>query len=221
MTGNAYGLVVGSKQASSWSLRPWILMRQAGIGFDETFIELRQPGTRAAILKHSPTGQVPLLTHGGLAIWDSLAIAEYLNERHPELHLWPADAAARARARCIACEMHSSYRELRFGLPMEFSSRGLTPQINEQCAADIKRIVQIWCETRKTYGTGGPFLFGTFTIADAMFAPVASRFTTYLPNLAAYGDTGAAEGYRATMMALPGMIDWGKAAAAEPPLAAY
>ena len=118
MAGNAYGLVVGSKQASSWSLRPWILMRQAGIGFDETVIQLRQPGTRAAILKHSPSGQVPLLTHGGLAIWDSLAIAEYLNERHPELTLWPTDAAARAQARCIACEMHSSYRDLRFGLPM-------------------------------------------------------------------------------------------------------
>lgn len=220
MAGNAYGLVIGSKQVSSWSLRPWILMRQAGIGFDETVIQLRQPGTRAAILKHSPSGQVPLLTHGSLLLWDSLAIAEYLNERHPELHLWPADAGARAHARCISCEMHSSYRELRFGLPMEFSSRGLTPQINEQCAADIKRIVEIWCETRKRHGTGGPFLFGTFTIADAMFAPVASRFTTYGTRLADYGGDGAAEAYRAVLMALPAMLDWGNAARLEPHVAA-
>ncbi len=212
-----YTLVVGSKQVSSWSLRPWLLMRQAGIAFEEVLVALRQPDTRATILTHSPSGQVPLLKHGELAIWDSLAIAEYLNERHPDKKLWPADAAVRARARSISTEMHASFRELRYGLAMEFSSRGLTPEINEQCAKDIFRVVRIWQETRVKHGAGGPFLFGTFTIADAMFAPVASRFTSYGTRLADYGDDGSAEQYRAVMMGLPSMIDWGNGAKAEPP----
>jgi glutathione S-transferase len=213
----SYTLVVGSKQVSSWSLRPWMLMRQAGIAFEEVVIPLRGPGTRAEILKHSPSGQVPLLKDGRLAVWDSLAIAEYLHEKHADKELWPADATARAWARCISAEMHSSFREMRYGLPMEFSSRGLKPAINEQCAKDITRVVAIWTTTRKRFGAGGPFLFGAFTIADAMFAPVASRFTTFAPKLADYGDDGSAAAYRDMMMALPTMQDWGAAAAKEPP----
>ena len=215
MAGNAYTLAIGSKDTSSWSLRPWLLMRHADIDFHEIVIPLRQPDTRANILKYSPSGQVPVLGHGSVTVWDSLAIAEYLHERHPEAKLWPAGTAARAHARCISAEMHASYRELRFGLPMEFSSRGLTPQITVQCAADIARIVQIWRHARKTFGAGGPFLFGAFTIADAMFAPVTSRFTTYATRLADYGDDGTAGSYGAMMMGLPAMLDWGRAAAAE------
>ena len=216
MADNAYTLVVGSKELSSWSLRPWLLMRQAAIGFDEIVILLDQAGTKAKIALHSPSGKVPLLKHGKLAVWDSLSIAEYLNERHPQLRLWPTDVPARAQARSISAEMHSSFRDLRYALPMKFSSRGLTPDMSETCAADIRRIVTIWREARHGFGAGGPFLFGQFGIADAMFAPVASRFTSYGTRLADYGDDGSAESYRAMLMALPTMLDWGKAAAVEP-----
>ena len=208
MAGNAYTLVIGTTSFSSWSLRPWLLMKQAGIGFDQIVVPLRQPNTASEILKHSPSGQVPALKHGDLNIWDSLAIAEYLNERHPQARLWPADTAARATARSISAEMHSAFRELRYGLPMDFSARDLKPEINAQCAADIRRMVSVWCQTRAKYGAAGPSLFGTFSIADAMFAPVASRFTTYAIKLADYGDTGTAEAYRAMMMALRPMVDW-------------
>lgn len=207
-----YTLVVGSKQVSSWSLRPWLLMKQAQLPFEEIVIELRTPQTRTQILKHSPSGQVPLLKHGDLAVWDSLAIAEYLNEQHPELGLWPAERAARAMARCMAAEMHSSFRDMRYGLPMEFTSRGLTPQMSDQVAADIRRVVEMWRTARARHGAGGPFLFGRFSITDAMFAPVCSRFTTYVPKLADYGDDGSAEAYRAMMMNLPAMQDWGQGA---------
>ena len=210
--GNAYTLVIGDKRYSSWSLRPWLLMRQAGIGFDETMVKLRQPTTRAELLKQSAAGLVPVLKHGDLTVWDSLAIAEYLNERHPQARLWPADASARAIARSVAAEMHSSFRELRYGLPMDFTGSALAPEINEQCAADIGRVVQVWRDTRAKYGSGGPFLFGAFSVADAMYAPVVSRFSSYIVALADYGDDGSAEAYRAMMMGLPPMIDWGLAA---------
>ena len=212
MAGNAYTLVIGTKQVSSWSLRPWLLMRQAGIGFDEVLVPLRSAATSPEIRKFSPAGLVPILKHGELTIWDSLAIAEYLNERHPQTRLWPADAAVRAHARSVAAEMHSGFRELRYGLPMEFTGGDLKPEINEQCAADIRRVVGIWCGARKSFGAAGPFLFGAFSIADAMFAPVASRFSSYATKLSDYGDDGSAEAYRAMMMALPPMIDWGLAA---------
>ncbi len=218
MASTAYTLVVGSKQVSSWSLRPWILMKQAGIAFDEVVIRLRQIGTSAQILDHSPAGLVPVLKHGALTIWDSLAIAEYLNEQHADRQLWPAAAAERAQARSVSAEMHSGFRDLRIGLSMEFSGRGLTPAINEQCAKDIRRIATVWRDTRKAHGAVGPFLFGAFSIADAMYAPVASRFTSYGTKLADYGDDGSAEAYRAMMMALPSMAEWAKGAVAEPPL---
>ena len=216
MAGDLYTLVVGSKQLSSWSLRPWLLMKQAGIGFEEIVILLDQPDTKARIAQHSPSGKVPLLKHGALAIWDSLAIAEHLNERHPELQLWPADTTARAHARSASAEMHSGFRELRLALPTAFSSRGLKAEVSEATAADIRRIVQIWSRSRQRFGEGGPFLFGTFCIADAMFAPVASRFTTYGTRLNEHGDDGKAETYRATIMALPAMQDWENAARLEP-----
>lgn len=212
MAANAYTLVIGTKRYSSWSLRPWLLMRQAGIGFEEVLVPLRLTTTSPEILKYSPSGLVPVLKHGDLTIWDSLAIAEYLNERHPTARLWPADASVRAEARSVAAEMHSGFRELRLGLPMDFTSNSLKPEINEQCAADIGRIVEVWRGCRARHGSGGPFLFGAFSVADALYAPVASRFSSYAVKLADYGDEGSAEAYRAMMMALPPMIDWGLAA---------
>ncbi|MGE3830513.1 MAG: glutathione S-transferase family protein [Parvibaculaceae bacterium] len=210
-----YRLIIGSKEGSSWSLRPWILMRCAGIPFEEILIRLRQPDTHAKLLKYSPTGKVPALQHGSRTIWDSLAIAEYLHELHPEKQLWPEDGEARAFARCIAAEMHSSFREMRYGLPMEFSKRHLEATLNDEAKDDVRRVVAIWTEARSRFGQSGPFLLGKFSIADAMYAPVASRFTSFDVDLGAYGDDGTAEAYRKMMMALPAMIEWGEAAAAE------
>jgi len=207
--------VIGSKEGSSWSLRPWILMKQVGIPFEEVLITLRQPDTRDKIAKYSPSGQVPVLRHAGRIIWDSLAIAEYLNEQHPDKGIWPRDEEARAFARCVAAEMHSSFRALRYGLPMEFSKRNLAPAMDDQVDADIARVVAIWRESRARFGKGGPFLFGQFSAADAMYAPVASRFTTFDADLSRYGDDGSAEAWRALMMGLPHMVDWGIAAKSE------
>ncbi len=215
MVEDAYTLVIGSKEGSSWSLRPWLLMKQAGIPFTEILITLRQPDTRAEIAKYSPSGAVPVLRHGERAIWDSLAIAEYLAERHPEKALWPGDDGARAFARSISAEMHSSFRALRYGLPMEFSKRNLDPAIDAEVEADISRVVAIWCEARQRFGEGGPFLFGRFSIADAMYAPVASRFTTFDSALKHHGDDGAADAWRSLMMALRHMVAWGDAAKSE------
>ena len=212
---NDYTLVIGSKEGSSWSLRPWILMRQAGVAFNEVLITLRQPDTAANIAKHSPTGQVPVLRHGARTIWDSMAIGEYLNERHPDKQLWPANEEARAFARCVSAEMHSGFRELRYGLPMEFSKRNLDADLNDAAQADIRRVVAILGEARRRFGKSGPFLFGSFSIADAMYAPVASRFTSFDVDLASHGDDGSAQAWRAMMMALPAMLEWGVAAKAE------
>jgi glutathione S-transferase len=212
---NGYTLVIGSKEGSSWSLRPWILMKQAEIPFKEVLITLRQPDTAANIARHSPTGQVPLLRHGARTIWDSMAIGEYLNERHPDKELWPADEEARAFARCIGAEMHSGFRELRYGLPMEFSKRHLDAELNDAAKADIRRVIAALGEARRRFGTSGPFLFGAFSIADAMYAPVASRFTSFDVDLAGYGDDGLVQEWCAMMMDLPAMREWGVAAKAE------
>lgn len=175
-----FTLVIGDKNYSSWSLRPWLLMTQAGIGFDEAGIRLRQPDTRQQALAHSPSGKAPALKHQGLLIWDSLAIAEYLAELFPHRHLWPRDVAARARARSISAEMHSGFQALRSHLPMDIIGRHPGKGLEaEGVAGDIERVRHIWRDARSQYGAGGPFLFGPFGIADAMFAPVVSRFTTY------------------------------------------
>lgn len=218
MASTAYTLVIGNKRYSSWSLRPWLILRQAGIPFAETMVALRSVSTSPEILKYSPAGLVPILQHGDLTIWDSLAIAEYLNERHPEAKLWPADPATRARARSVSAEMHSGFREVRMTMSMDFCATGLTPELTDGAKRDIARIVAIWREARADHAAAGPFLFGAFSIADAMYAPVASRFTSYGIRLAGYGDDGKADAYRKMMMALPAMQEWGKAAAAEKPL---
>lgn len=215
MTDTRPTLVIGSKEGSSWSLRPWILLKQAGIDFEEVLITLRQPNTAAMIARYSPSGQVPVLHHKARIIWDSLAISEYVNEQWPGRGIWPTDEDARAHARCAAAEMHSSFREMRYTLPMEFSKRHLDTTLNDQARADIRRVVAILGEARRRFGAGGPFLYGSFCATDAMYAPVASRFTSFDVNLADYGDDGSVEAWRAMMMDLPHMKDWGVAAKAE------
>jgi glutathione S-transferase len=172
-------LIIGNKNYSSWSLRPWLAAKAAGIPFKEVVITLDRPDTKELIARYSPSGRVPVLRHGDLTVWDSLAISEYLAETFPEAKLWPADPTQRARARAVSAEMHSGFTALRNAMPMNIRERrAVTPTADVQ--ADIDRVCQIWRECRGQVARGaGPFLFGTFSIADAMYAPVATRFRTY------------------------------------------
>ena len=204
-------LTIGDKNLSSWSLRPWFLMTQAGIPFTEENIKLDRPTSRKELSEKSPSGLVPFLTHDGLQIWDSLAIAEYLNDLFPEKKLWPEDMKTRAMARAIASEMHSGYSALRTVWPMMFLREGLAHTTSGGVQKDIDRINDLWTMCRKSYRKDGDFLFGKFSIADAMYAPVVSRFVTYGPlNL-----SPEAAAYRDMMFALPAMKKWGDGARAE------
>jgi len=194
-------LVIGNKNYSSWSLRPWLAMKHAGIPFVEHRIALYQPGSRRRVLEHSPTGKLPALKDGTVTVWDSLAILEYLAETFPDRGLWPRDATARARARSMSAEIHSSFAALRTHMPMNlrnsYPGRGLTPEVG----ADVARIVSLWTDSRAM--ASGPFLFGDFCIADAMFAPVATRFVTYGVKL-----PPVCQRYVDTLIALPAMQLW-------------
>ena len=203
-------LVIGDKAWSSWTLRPWLAAKVAGIPFREAPVRLRQPDTASEIARYSPSGRIPVLKRGELTVWDSLAICEYLAELRPEAGLWPSSAQARAVARSISAEMHSGFQALRKEFPMDFHARIERRVPTEQAKADIARVVQIWRETRRSYGAHGPFLFGGFTIADAMYAPVATRFRTYGIDLAVFGDDGTAAGYAQTLLAMPEMQEWGR-----------
>jgi glutathione S-transferase len=215
MTDTPYTLIIGDKNFSSWSLRPWLAMARCGIPFAEERVRLRLPESKAAILRHSPSGKVPALKTEGLVVCDSLAILEFLAERHPELGLWPRDAEARAVARSVSAEMHSGFMALRNDMSMDLLSRLPAPPIGDELERDIRRVVAIWREARARHGASGPFLFGAFTNADAMYAPVATRFRTYGVDLAAFGDDGSAAAYAETVLALPEMALWSEGAEAE------
>ena len=208
-------LTIGDKNISSWSLRPWVLMKQAEIAFEERNITLDQPESRNILMEQSPSGLVPFLAHktseGEFKIWDSLAIAEYLNELFPEKHLWPENAQARAFARAVSAEMHSGFTAMRTVWPMQFLRKDFKHLTTGGVQRDIDRIAAIWRECRTRFGDGGPFLFGNFSIADAMYAPVVSRFDTYGPL-----DLNAeASGYMEAVRALPAMAEWAAGARAE------
>jgi len=195
-------LLIGNKNYSSWSLRPWIAMKALGIPFEEEVIFLDKPDTQEKIRRHNPAGRVPCLIDGGLVVWDSLAILEFLAERHPAL--WPADRSQRARARSVAAEMHSGFPALRNAMSMNvrkrFPGKGRSPEVD----AEIQRISRIFDSSLK------PFLFGGFCAADAMYAPVVLRFRTYEPPLSA-----ATRAYMDAMLALPAMREWIAAAERE------
>jgi len=205
-------LIVGNKNYSSWSLRPWLAMKVAGIGFSEVRIPLYGPGAKEQILAFSPAGKVPCLVdetaNGRLAVWDSLAICEYLAEKTPSL--WPSDSAARAVARSISAEMHSGFQSLRSHMSMNirkhYPDKGRTPEV----LAEIARIVAMWSDCRARFGKEGPFLFGRFSIADAMYAPVVLRFRTYAVEL-----PEVCKAYADAVVALPAMQEWMEAARAE------
>ena len=206
-----YQLVLGDKNYSSWSLRPWLLMRVSNIAFEEINVDIYRPGARGSILEHSPSGKVPVLKAGGLTIWDTLAIIEYLAETHPNLAIWPRDVKARAMARAVSNEMHSGFECLRSEMPMDLVSSKPIDEVSEGAALDITRIVTLWRMCRASYGAGAPFLFGAFCAADAMFAPVTSRFRTYGADLAAYGDDGAGKAYCETILSLAEIGEWTQA----------
>ncbi|RAI39044.1 glutathione S-transferase family protein [Rhodoplanes roseus] len=203
-------LVIGNKNYSSWSLRPWIAMRVAGIPFEETVVPLGDPGFKATVGPHSGTGKVPVLIDGDVRVWESLAIIEYLADKCPEAGLWPADRVARAHARTIATEMHAGFAALRTALPMNFSRQPARPVLSDEVKRDVSRIEAIWRDCRKRFGTGGPFLFGTFGAADAMYAPVVSRFQTYDVPVGA-----EAAAYMEAVAALPAWVSWRDAALRE------
>ncbi len=203
-------LIIGNKNYSSWSLRPWLLLKHAGIPFSERYIPLYVGDWREQVLKYSPSGKVPALQHGAVRIWDSLAICEYLAERFPEKQLWPADVAARAEARSVSAEMHSSFQALRQNMFMNIRRRMPTRGRIPEVAADIERITAIWNDCRARHAADGPFLFGRFCIADAMYAPVALRFQTYQVAV-----NGAAGEYMRMLLALPAVREWVAAAHTE------
>lgn len=202
-------LVIGDKNYSSWSMRPWVLMTHFGIPFEEVLIELGEPETKASILAFSASGRVPcLVTDDGLSVWDTLAIAETLAERFPQHALWPRDANTRARARSVSAEMHSSFTDLRSTMPMAIRTSKPGAGATPGTLADIERIDALWSACLDA--SGGPFLFGEFSIADAMYAPVVMRFNSYAPALSP--KTAA---YAARMSAEPAVAAWIEAARKE------
>ena len=207
----AYTLHVGEKNYSSWSARPWILMRQAGIPFAERSVSLREDAGKAARFARLPGGRVPVLEDDGVMVWDSLAIVEYLAERHPGL--WPADPGARAWARSICAEMHGGFAALRSGMSVDVRARRPQRKRSPAMLADISRIEALWTETRRRFGQGGPLLFGAFTAADAYYAPVAFRFQTY--RVEPGGEAGA---YLRALLALPAVREWEAGGRGDPPL---
>lgn len=206
-------LILGNRIYSSWSLRGWLLVRQAGLAVEEIVIPLRTPDTATEIAKHSPSGKVPTLVVGDLTVWDSLAIAEYCAEQAPDAGLWPANAAARAVARSVSAEMHAGFQALRGAWPMNLKRKGPTLAPDAAVAADIARISAIWADCRARFGhgrSGGPFLFGDWCAADAMYAPVVSRFVSYGAPLGPQ-----ATAYCTAVMNHPLMREWSESASTE------
>ena len=199
----ALTLVIGNKNYSSWSMRPWVLLKQLGIPFEEKKLRFHSAEWDGEIERWSPSRLVPVLWRDKQTVWDSLAIAEALHEWYPDKGVWPRDAVARAFARCAAAEMHSGFRDLRGSMPMNIRSshpgKGMKPEVQ----ANIERIEQLWSEARARFGAGGSFLFGSFCAADAMYAPVVTRFKTYGVKL-----SPESQRYCEAMLAAPGVRAW-------------
>ena len=209
-----YTLTIGTKDWSSWSLRPYMALRAIGAPFQEDLIPLRRNSTTEEVAKRTPAGRVPVLkieeNGASYVVWDSLAICETLAERHPQAQLWPADARVRAMARAYSAEMHSGFADVRDQLTMDFARRLPMPELREDTRKQVARIISAWSDALREHESAGGFLFGRFSVADCMYAPVVSRFVTYgiaLPD--------SVRRYVDRMFALPAMQDWGKAAKAE------
>jgi glutathione S-transferase len=207
----ALRLIIGNKNYSSWSFRPWIALKATGIPFEEEVLPLETPEFRKRLDAVSGTGKVPTLIDGDIRVWESLAVLEYLAEKFPDKKLWPADAAARAQARAISSEMHAGFVPLRSACPMNMWRPVLKRDLGADVKANIARIDSMWSDCRNRYGQGGAFLFGPFGAADAMYAPVVSRFHTYGIDVSA-----PARAYMDAVMALPAWAEWYAAAVKEP-----
>jgi glutathione S-transferase len=207
----ALKLIIGNKNYSSWSFRPWIAMKATGIAFEEEVIPLETPEFRARLDAVSGTGKVPTLIDGDIRVWESLAVLEYLADRFPDKRLWPTDSAARAHARAISSEMHAGFVPLRQHCPMNMWRPVLKRDLGDDVKKNIARIDSMWSDCRKRYGQGGAFLFGAFGNADAMYAPVVSRFHTYGVDV-----SPSARAYMDAVMALPAWKEWTAAAVKEP-----
>jgi glutathione S-transferase len=206
----ALKLVIGSKNYSSWSMRPWLALTHYKMPFEEVVIPLDQPDTKSRIARYSPAGKVPILVDGNNTVWESLAILEHLNDRFPEAKLWPSEGPARAHARAVATEMHAGFAALRQHCPMNIKRRKKRA-LNAAVQDDIKRVTQIWRGARERFGAGGEYLFGAFSAADCMFAPVATRIASYEIDVDA-----ASAAYVAAIYRLPAFVAWREAALAEP-----
>jgi glutathione S-transferase len=207
-------LLIGNKNYSSWSLRPWLALKVARIPFDETLITLDTPDFRAkvsAMTGGAGAGSVPVLMDGSVRVWETLAILEYLAEKFPQGGLWPPEEGARAHARAVAAEMHSGFQPLRRHLPMNVRRPVKPRALDNAVRADVARIDAIWAEARARFGAGGPFLYGAFGAADAMYAPVVWRFHTYAVQV-----SDKARTYMQAVMAMPASIEWREAARREP-----
>jgi glutathione S-transferase len=204
-------LIIANKAYSSWSLRPWILLVHFKIPFEEIVIPLDRADTRAAMLKFAPTAKCPSLHDGKIAVWESLAIIEYVAETFPEKPIWPKGKAARAHARSLASEMHAGFSALRQACPTNFRRKPKAIPLSDEVRADIARIEAAWANARETFGKAGPFLFGRFSAADAMFAPVVNRFHAYDIPVATMS-----RAYMEAVMALPAWKAWIADAEAEP-----
>lgn len=206
-------LLIGNKCYSSWSLRAWLLMRVAGITFTEQLVPLDEPGFKEAIFAAAPGsgGTVPTLVDGEIAVWETLAICEYLHDVQPQAGIWPRDGAARAHARAISSEMHAGFTALRSACPMNLGKRFATRDRGPGVARDVERLTGLWRQARERFGTGGPFLYGAFSAADAMFAPVVTRLDTY-----GIAVDPVSQGYMRAILALPAYREWLAAALVEP-----
>lgn len=205
-----YTLVIGNKNYSSWSLRPWLLLTQFKVDFEEIRIPLHTDEFKEKIHQYSPSGLVPLLCADDLKIWDSLAVCEYIAEQHPDLHCWPQKASARAIARSVSSEMHSGFSQIRSCLPMNCREMMTIDPISAELKKEIERVCEIWASCRQHYANDGDFLFGAFSIADAMYAPVVIRFNNYGIKVGTTEKT-----YMQSMLSLPSLKSWLSSASAE------
>ena len=201
-------MVIGTRKWSTWSMRPWLAARRAGLSFEDVVVPLRTLETSKALEAYSPSAQCPVLIDGALKVWDSLAICEYLADRHPDQGLWPRDPAARAAARSACAQMHSGFQSLRGECPMDLSAPIETLELTEATQTDVRKMIGLWRALKQRFGQGGPFLLGDWSIADAFFTPVATRLRTYNVDLSDYGDDGFGSAWCALALQQPEFLEW-------------
>ena len=206
-------MVIGTPKWSSWSMRPWLVARRAGLEVEDVVVSLRTLETSKALEPYSPSSQCPVLIDGELTVWDSLAICEYLADRHPEKALWPTDPAARAVARSACAQMHGGFQSLRGECPMDLSAPIQTLELTEATQGDVRKMIRLWRTLKQGHGQGqggegGPFLMGRWSIVDAYFTPVATRFRTYNVDLSDHGDDGFAAAWCAQALQQPEYLEW-------------